>query len=95
MESHEIVHSEGANNTVLDQWVEAGWLTPHQSFTGQRFSDVDLARARLIRDLQDIGVNDDSMPIILDLVDQLHGLRSLLRELVLTIKAQRQEQDCP
>ena len=79
------------DDETLGQWVEAGWLT--QNLSGQRFSDVDFARARLIRDLQDLGVNDDSIPIVLGLVDQLHGLRHLLRELLLTIKAQRQEQD--
>jgi chaperone modulatory protein CbpM len=91
LETHKIFHARGANNnTVLDQWVEAGWLTPHQNFTGQRFSDIDRARARLIGDLQDLGVNDDSMPIILDLIDQLNGLRHVLRELLLTIKARQQ-----
>jgi chaperone modulatory protein CbpM len=43
----------------------------------------------LIRDLQDLGVNDDGIPIILDLVDQVHGLRYVLRELLSTIKTQQ------
>ena len=67
-------------------------VDPHQDSSGQRFSSVDLARARLIRDLQVLGVNDDSIPIVLGLVDQVHGLRNLLRELLSTIKAQRQGQ---
>ena len=46
------------------------------------FSEVDLARARLIRDLKvDLGVNDDGIAIVLHLLDQLHGLRRLLREM--------------
>jgi chaperone modulatory protein CbpM len=93
MEQPEFFRPAPVDDETLDQWVEAGWLTQHQNSSGQRFSDVDFARARLIRDLQDLGVNDDSIPIILGLVDQLHGLRHLLRELLLTIKAQRQEQD--
>jgi chaperone modulatory protein CbpM len=80
------------DNELLDQWVEAGWLTPHQNSTGQRFSSVDIARAYLIRDLQDLGVNDDGIPIVLDLVDQVHGLRYVLRELLSTMKAERREQ---
>ena len=90
MASHEFFRDARIDDAVLDQWVEAGWLTPHQNFTGQRFSDIDLARARLIRDLQNLGVNDDSLPIILDLVDQLNGVRHVLRELLLTIKTQQQ-----
>ena len=90
MASYGVFRDAPVDNPILEQWVEVGWLNPQHHSTGQRFSDVDLARAQLIRDLQDLGVNDDSMPIILDLVDQLHGLRHLLRELLLTIKDQRQ-----
>ena len=67
---------------------QAGWSRTEIP-TGQRFSSVDLARAYLIRDLQDLGVNDDGIPIILDLVDQVHGLRYVLRELLSTIKTQQ------
>jgi chaperone modulatory protein CbpM len=95
MEQPEFFRHAPVDDETFDQWVKAGWLTRHDNLSGQRFSDVDFARARLIRDLQDLGVNDDSIPIVLDLVDQLHGLRHLLRELLLTIKAQRQEQDRP
>jgi chaperone modulatory protein CbpM len=95
MEQPDFLRHAPVDNETLDQWVEEGWLSQHQGFSGQQFSDVDFARARLIRDLQDLGVNDDSIPIVLGLVDQLHGLRHLLRELLLTIKAQRQEQDRP
>ena len=91
MEPHEFFLHARIDNAALDQWVDAGWLIPHQNSTGQRFSDIDLARARLIRDLQDLGVNDDSIPIVLDLVDQLHGLRYVLRELLLTMRVPGQE----
>jgi chaperone modulatory protein CbpM len=38
--------------------------------------EEDLARIQLIRELQeDLGVNDDAVPIILNLIDQLHQLR--------------------
>ena len=93
MQPHEFFRHAPLDHEVLDQWVEAGWLSPHQNSTGQRFSDVDLARAQLIRDLQELGVSDNSIPIVLSLVDQLHGLRYLLRELLVMMKAQRQEQD--
>jgi chaperone modulatory protein CbpM len=93
MEQPDFFRPAPVDDETLDRWVEEGWLIQHQNLSGQRFSDVDFARARLIRDLQDLGVNDDSIPIVLGLVDQLHGLRHLLRELLLTIKTQRQEQD--
>jgi chaperone modulatory protein CbpM len=42
-----------------------------------------MARACLIRDLQrDLGVNEEAIPVILDLLDQLHGLRRVLRHVL-------------
>jgi chaperone modulatory protein CbpM len=61
---------------VVETWLDAGWLCPARDDAAFRFSDVDLARARLICDLKhDLGVNDEAVPIILDLLDQVHGLR--------------------
>ena len=66
----------------IELWIEAGWLAPRSE--GQtRLSEIDLARARLIRDLKHgLGVNDEGIPIVLDLLDQLHGLRRAMRELL-------------
>ena len=48
-----------------------------------QLSEVDLARARLIRDLRDgIGVNDEGIGVILNLIDQVHGLRSIVHGLL-------------
>ena len=42
----------------------------------------DLARARLIKDLKvDFGANDEGVTIILHLLDQLYGLRCLVRDI--------------
>jgi chaperone modulatory protein CbpM len=74
---------------VLETWVEAGWIVPREDTEAQRFSEVDVARARLIQDLRhDLGVNDEGVAIILDLVDQIHGLRGRLRELCAALSAQ-------
>ena len=72
---------------VIDLWVEAGWLAP--GIAGGIHSEIDLARTRLIRDLTvDLGVNDEGVPIILGLIDQLHGLRRAFGELLVTLRAQ-------
>jgi chaperone modulatory protein CbpM len=53
------------------------------------FSEMDVARAALIRDLKgEIGVNDEGVGIVLDLIDQVHGLRRMMRELLSSIDAQ-------
>jgi chaperone modulatory protein CbpM len=74
---------------TLETWLEAGWLQPSRDGTAQRFSEVDLARARLIRDLEkDTGVNDEGITVVLELVDQVHGLRRTLHSLLAAICVQ-------
>jgi chaperone modulatory protein CbpM len=77
--------------TELNEWVAAGWLIPDHVETGRRYSETDLARAYLIGDLRELGVNNEAIPIILDLVDQIYGLRRALRALMSAIKMQQQE----
>jgi chaperone modulatory protein CbpM len=67
----------------LETWVAAGWLVPPQTEPELMFSDVDLARVQLIRDLhEDFGVNDEGISVVLHLVDQMHGLRRSMRALL-------------
>ncbi len=67
---------------TLELWLEQRWLIPKQTSAGMNFSDMDVARAHLIRDLKaDCGVNDEGVDVILHLVDQLHGLRRALEQL--------------
>ena len=64
------------------------WLIPREDATGQEFSDVDIARAHLIKDLKhDLGVNDEGIGVILNLIDQVHGLRRTLRDLLQTVRS--------
>jgi chaperone modulatory protein CbpM len=82
METQEFVRRSHLDTLTLDAWVEAEWLVPVSSGKTLEFSDADLARVRLIRDLKvDFGVNDEGIAIVLHLLDQLHGLRCLLRDI--------------
>jgi chaperone modulatory protein CbpM len=82
VETHEFLRTAHLKAEALEAWIEAGWLLPRDTREGRYFSDVDIARARLIRDLRELGVNDDAVPVILHLIDQLHGLRRVLREIL-------------
>jgi chaperone modulatory protein CbpM len=76
----------------LEAWIAAGWLIPPQTDPELAFSDVDLARAQLIRDLRDdLGVNDEGISVVLHLLDQVHGLRRSMQELLDAMRAARQE----
>lgn len=72
----------GMGHEMLDAWIEEEWLIPSGLSPELSFSEIDIARARLIRDLQvDFGVNDEGVGVILNLVDQLYGMRRTLMEL--------------
>jgi len=92
MRMREFLLAARVDATVLDTWVEAGWLVPRRDAEAADFSEADLARAHLIRDLQhDMRVNEDAIPIILDLIDQVHGLRRMLRDVATAVCVQPQD----
>ena len=82
METREFISRSHLDTPTLNAWIEAEWLLPLASGKTFQFSDADLARARLIQDLKiDFGVNNEGIAIILHLLDQLHGLRCLVRDI--------------
>ena len=59
------------------------WLIPGGAATEPAFTDADIARAALIRDLRhDLAVNDPGIGVILSLIDQVHGLRRTLADVL-------------
>ena len=68
--------------TRLRLWVAQGWIKPADT-AEQGFSDADLARAALISNLEDeLGFAEEDVPVLLNLIDQIHGLRSELMGLL-------------
>jgi chaperone modulatory protein CbpM len=88
MNKQEFLTCSGLQVQTLEFWLEQRWLIPQETSAGTTFSDMDVARARLIQDLKtDFGVNDEGVDVILHLVDQLHGLRRALAQLHKDIQA--------
>ena len=87
MEAEKFVVHARIDVRTLETWVEAGWLLPGRVEGRVHYSEVDLARAHLINDLAGLGVNEAGVPIVLDLVDQLHGLRRALRDVLAAAKS--------
>jgi chaperone modulatory protein CbpM len=76
----------------LQAWMAAGWLIPPQTEPEPAFSEVDLARAQLIRDLhEDLGVNDEGISVILHLIDQMHGLRQSMQQVLNELRVEREK----
>ena len=74
---------------TLEVWIEEEWLVPSGTATDKAFSDADLARAKLIQELmQDLGVNEEGVGVILNLLDQVHGLRKALADILQATRKQ-------
>jgi chaperone modulatory protein CbpM len=72
----------GVDHDALEAWLEEQWLMPRTSAEELCFSDIDLARARFIRELTvGLGVNCEGVGVILKLVDQLHGIRVAMMDM--------------
>ena len=82
MTKQEFLTHAGLQVQTLELWLDQRWLIPDQASAEMTFSEADVARAHLIRDLKsDFGVNDEGVDVILHLVDQLHGLRGAFEQL--------------
>jgi chaperone modulatory protein CbpM len=74
----EIEVSEGE----VTRWIEQSWVLPTEEEGELLFDDVDRARVQLIVELRrDLEVNDEAIPVVLRLLDQVYGLRRTLDEL--------------
>lgn len=75
----EFLYRASLDGDTLEVWLREQWLIPQGPAAAPEFSEADLARAALIRDLQsDLGVNAEGVGVILHLVDQIHSLREAL-----------------
>jgi chaperone modulatory protein CbpM len=63
----------------LAAWVERRWVKPVRQGDDLLFDEADAARARLIDELRhDMALDDEAIPVVLGLLDQLHLMRRTL-----------------
>jgi chaperone modulatory protein CbpM len=77
----------------VHSWVERGWVAP-QGRRGSEplFSDLDVARLCLICDLRhDLAVDEETMPLVLSLLDQVYTLRRQLGALTGAVRQQPED----
>ncbi len=66
----------------LHAWIEQHWVLPVEEEGDYLFDETDVARVKLIAELRnDLGVNEDAIPVVLRLLDQVYSLRRALAEL--------------
>ena len=72
----------GLQRQELERWIAQEWVRPERLAGRYGFQAVDVARVRLIRELRhEMQVNEEALPIVLSLLDQLYDLRRRVREL--------------
>jgi chaperone modulatory protein CbpM len=77
-----IAEISGLTRQDLERWISNAWVQPDKSAGGYVFREIDVARARLILEMRDeMEVNEDALPVVLLLMDQLYDLRRQMRDL--------------
>lgn len=75
--------------TRLRAWIDSGCVRPRTEVGGPAFTEADLARLELLCALQDdLSLEDETLPLVLSLIDQIHGLRRALRRLGRAVEQQ-------
>lgn len=69
----------GVAEAEITRWVELTWLRPDGSPGGWIFHEVDVARVRLIAELRELRMDEDAMPVVLSLLDQLYATRRRMK----------------
>ena len=71
------------------RWVESECVRPEGEGGGYQFRQIDVARLRLIRELDlDLAVDRDAIPVVMGLLDQLYDLRRRVRALTEALAAE-------
>ena len=77
----------------LTVWIEQRWVQPERA-EGERwiFHEIDVARVRLIYDLRrEMDTPEETMPLVLFLLDQVYELRCTLKAMTRAIESQPAE----
>ena len=77
-----IVTVDGLDRAEVEHWIAQDWIRPDTRQGTWLFHEIDVARLRLIQQLcHEFKLQDDAVPMILRLLDQLYDERRRLRHL--------------
>jgi len=81
-ETEVVARVNGLTVARLRRFVAAECLAPSEREGRLAFAEVDVARVRLLAELeQDFDLDAEAAGMVISLVDQIHGLRRALRQL--------------
>lgn len=77
---------------MLRHWIDAGLLRDAGRDAPLQFDDADVARVRLICELHyDMAVEEETLPLVLSLMDQIYDLRRSARAVAAAIADEHDE----
>ena len=83
---------QGLDRRELTRWVENRWVLPERRNDTWIFHEVDIARVELIREIRhEYAIDDEALPLVLGLLDQVYDLRRQLRRICDALAAQSPE----
>jgi chaperone modulatory protein CbpM len=83
---------EGLSAEKVTLWIAQGFIVPEQAAGEPSFAEIDVARVRLIYELErDLALDTESVAVLLSLLDQVYTLRTRLRLLTGAIAGQPPE----
>ena len=81
LEQLSVAYGVGVDEIKL--WVQRRWIRPARCDGALAFTDADVARLRMIVEFhRDLAIDDEAMPVVLDLLDRLHAARARLRSVL-------------
>lgn len=70
----------GLRRAELERWIAEEWVRPERRGDDWLFGEIDVARVRLLLELRDeLRIDEESLPIVLSLIDQLYAARRRMR----------------
>lgn len=82
----------GLDRRELDSWIAEGWVRPERSAETWNFAEVDVARVELILEIRrEFAIDEEGLPLVLGLLDQVYSLRRQMRWLCDALAAQSPE----
>ena len=83
----QVVAEIASSRAELEAWIEQEWVLPSRDDGDFLFDETDVARCHLIRELRrDLSVNDEAIPLILSLLDQIYAMRRTFMSLDAAIR---------
>jgi chaperone modulatory protein CbpM len=82
----------GLSRRDLMRWVENRWVLPERHDQTWIFHEVDVARVELILEIRhEFAIDEEALPLVLGLLDQVYDLRRQLRRMCDALAAQPPE----